>query len=94
MKTRGRPLDKDEYIHFFWDKMGIADVEDCTKESMSSTISKLNSKEILNLCALICNSKGVELSDFSKGIPSDTPAQMKRYKNVLQLYTSIKKNRS
>ena len=57
MKTRGRPLDKDEYIHFFWDKMGIADVEDCTKESMSSTISKLNSKEILNLCALICNSK-------------------------------------
>ena len=94
MKTRGRPLDKDEYIHFFWDKMGIADIEDCTKESMSSTISKLNSKEILNLCALMCNSKGVELSEFSKGIPSDTPAQMKRYKNVLQLYTSIKKIRS
>tara|TARA_R100001163_G_C5063814_1_gene201207 strand:- start:1165 stop:1449 length:285 start_codon:yes stop_codon:yes gene_type:complete len=94
MKTRGRPLDKDEYVDFFWDKMNMSNVEDCTKDSMSSTISKLNSKEILNLCALICNSKGVELSEFSRGIPSNTPAQMKRYKNVLELYTSIKKNRS
>ena len=57
-------------------------------------VPAINSKEILNLCALICNSKGVELSEFSRGIPSNTPAQMKRYKNVLELYTSIKKNRS
>lgn len=94
MKTRGRPLDKDEYIKFFWKKMNVFDIEDKTKESMSDTICKLNSREILNLCALFCNSRGVELSEFSKDIPSETPAQMKRYKNVLELYTSIKKHGS